>query len=303
MEITEVRVKLVEKSRERLRAFCSITFDGAFVVRDIKVIGSGTGPGVFVAMPSRKLCDRCPRCRAKNHLRARFCNECGHKLGDHRVARDPHGRAKIHADVAHPINTECREMIQAAVMKAYQEELERSKSPDYRPPKLDEADEAFAEELDVVVSEEVDEQASLSGDRAAAGELVETARSSESAFSDYDSLIAELKQEAAGRQDRRRDRRWGRQQPGDRPAREPVPAQAHVPSPAKAQEGRMKDDRRERAASPSQPAGGHPGTSCPEPSRKQSADAEPATPSVPAKGSTEPVSARRDDDVFGAGLS
>ena len=79
MVITEVRIKLCEENNERLLAFCSVTFDNAFVVRDLKII-EGT-KGVFVAMPSRKLTDRCGHCGSKNHLRARFCNSCGHKLG------------------------------------------------------------------------------------------------------------------------------------------------------------------------------------------------------------------------------
>ena len=36
MEITEVRIKLMEDSDDRLQAFCSITFDDCFVVRDLK---------------------------------------------------------------------------------------------------------------------------------------------------------------------------------------------------------------------------------------------------------------------------
>ena len=67
MEITEVRVKLMEEPGERLQAFCSITFDDAFVVRDLKIIEGTTGP--FVAMPSRKLTAHCPQCGCKNHLR------------------------------------------------------------------------------------------------------------------------------------------------------------------------------------------------------------------------------------------
>jgi ketopantoate reductase len=35
---TEVRIKLVEENNERLQAFCSVTFDNAFVVRDLKII-------------------------------------------------------------------------------------------------------------------------------------------------------------------------------------------------------------------------------------------------------------------------
>ena len=103
MVITEVRIKLCEENNERLLAFCSVTFDNAFVVRDLKII-EGT-KGMFVAMPSRKLTDRCYKCGCKNHLRARFCNSCGGKLDEHRAMRDTDGRAKLHADIAHPIHS------------------------------------------------------------------------------------------------------------------------------------------------------------------------------------------------------
>jgi stage V sporulation protein G len=127
--ITEVRIKLMEDNNERLQAFCSVTFDDAFVVRDLKII-EGT-KGSFVAMPSRKLTDRCHGCGSKNHLRARFCNQCGSKLDEDRATRDADGRAKLHADIAHPINSACREVIQGAVLKSYNEEKERSKQPGY----------------------------------------------------------------------------------------------------------------------------------------------------------------------------
>ena len=129
MVITEVRIKLVEENNERLQAFCSVTFDNAFVVRDLKII-EGT-KGSFVAMPSRKLTDRCTGCGSKNHLRARYCNQCGHKLDENRAVRDADGRAKLHADIAHPINSACREVIQGAVLKAYHEEREKAKQPGY----------------------------------------------------------------------------------------------------------------------------------------------------------------------------
>ncbi len=129
MVITEVRIKLCEANSERLLAFCSVTFENAFVVRDLKII-EGT-KGIFVAMPSRKLMDRCHKCSSKNHLRARFCNQCGGKLDEHRAMRDTDGRAKLHADIAHPIHSMAREQIQGAVVKAYLEEKERSKLPGY----------------------------------------------------------------------------------------------------------------------------------------------------------------------------
>lgn len=129
MVITEVRIKLCEMNSERLLAFCSVTFAGAFVVRDLKII-DGTR-GVFVAMPSRKLTDRCGGCGFKNHLRARFCNGCGHRLDENRAGRDADGRAKLHADIAHPINPRARQEVQDAVVKAYQDEKARAATPGY----------------------------------------------------------------------------------------------------------------------------------------------------------------------------
>ncbi len=129
MQITEVRIKLMEDAGERLQAFCSITFDDAFVVRDLKIIEGSNGP--FVAMPSRKLTMHCPQCGYKNHLRASYCNQCGSRMGQERAAKDEEGRAKLYADIAHPINSACREMIQDRVIREFQEELERAKQPGY----------------------------------------------------------------------------------------------------------------------------------------------------------------------------
>ena len=138
MEISEVRVKLVSNQDDRLKAFCSMMLDNSFVVRDIKII-EGTG-GLFVAMPSRKMSDHCSHCGGKNPLRSKFCSSCGTKLPEDRVHQDTKGRVKLHADIAHPINAQCRRQIQDAVVKAFNEELERSKQPGYKPIDLDEDD-------------------------------------------------------------------------------------------------------------------------------------------------------------------
>ena len=129
MEITEVRIKLMEEPGERLKAFCSITFDDSFVVRDLKIIEGTNGP--FVAMPSRKLTVHCPGCRSKNHLRAAFCNQCGTRLKENQAIKDEEGRAKLYADIAHPINSSCREMIQQRVVEAFEEENDRAGQPGY----------------------------------------------------------------------------------------------------------------------------------------------------------------------------
>jgi stage V sporulation protein G len=135
MEITEVRVKLVANKDDRLKGFCSMTLDNDFVVRDIKVI-EGTN-GLFVAMPSRKMSDHCTHCGGKNHLRSKYCNNCGGKLCEDRAKQDAQGRMKLHADIAHPINADCRKRLQATIVEAFEEEIEKSKSPDYKPVSMD----------------------------------------------------------------------------------------------------------------------------------------------------------------------
>jgi stage V sporulation protein G len=155
MQLTEIRINLCGSSNSsssrnsrpptqggRLRAFCSITFDDTFVIRDVKLIDGNDG--LFLARPSRKLMDHCPGCGDKNHLRARFCNNCGHRLDENRYLgyRSGNGqsRLKLHADIAHPINARTRGEIERRVFAAYEEELERSRQPGYVPPNLDHED-------------------------------------------------------------------------------------------------------------------------------------------------------------------
>ena len=83
MNITDVRVKPVEKADGKMKAVASITINGEFVVHDIKVIEGDKG--YFVAMPSKK---------------------------------DGNGDYK---DIAHPINTATRKTIQDAVLAKYNE--------------------------------------------------------------------------------------------------------------------------------------------------------------------------------------
>jgi stage V sporulation protein G len=139
VQITEIRVKLTEDARNKLKAYASITFNDEFVVRDLKIIEGAKGP--FVAMPSRKLADRCARCGCKNHLRASYCNGCGGRLDPERAAKDERGRARLHADLAHPINSSCRIEMHRAIVKAFIEEVERSKSEGYVPASFDDLDE------------------------------------------------------------------------------------------------------------------------------------------------------------------
>ena len=87
MNITDVRLRRIE-TEGKLRAYVSITFDDSFVVHDLRVIDGNKG--MFVAMPSKRLPN-----------------------GDHK-------------DIAHPINTEVRDMIQKAVLEIYHKELEEA---------------------------------------------------------------------------------------------------------------------------------------------------------------------------------
>ncbi len=81
MEITDVRVRKVSKEG-KMKAIVSITIDNEFVVHDIKVIEGEKG--IFIAMPSRKAAD-----------------------GEYR-------------DIAHPINSDTRDMIQQIILQKYE---------------------------------------------------------------------------------------------------------------------------------------------------------------------------------------
>lgn len=126
VEITEVRIKLMGDNADRLQAFCSITLDQEFVVRDLKIIEGQRGP--FVAMPSRKIMAKCSSCYFKNEIRAKFCQNCGAGQETPSAEKQP---ARIFADIAHPINSSCREKIQNAVLQALDEERLKASQPGY----------------------------------------------------------------------------------------------------------------------------------------------------------------------------
>ena len=82
MKITDVKVFPVDE--DKLKAYATITFDNCFIVRDLKVISGNKG--YFIAMPSKK-----------------------RKDGTFR-------------DVAHPLNSETRKMIEDSVLEVYEKE-------------------------------------------------------------------------------------------------------------------------------------------------------------------------------------
>ena len=87
MEITDIRIKKVSAD-SRMKAVASVTFDNSFVVHDIKLIEGQDK--LFTAMPSRKT---------------------------------PDGEYK---DIAHPINSEMRTLLEQAILAKYEEELDES---------------------------------------------------------------------------------------------------------------------------------------------------------------------------------
>ena len=121
MEITEVRVFLKEGHDKKLKAYTTVTFDNAFVVRNIKVIQGSDS--LFIAMPSRKMKKSCSKCHFKNEIGSKFCNQCAAVLpADHPSPETDDSKAE-HRDVAHPITQEFREYLQKKVLEAYQKEI------------------------------------------------------------------------------------------------------------------------------------------------------------------------------------
>lgn len=85
MQITDVRVRRLE-AEGKMKAIVSVTFDGMFVVHDVKVIEGNEG--LFIAMPSRKGTD-----------------------GEYR-------------DIAHPINSAMRQVMHEKIIEAYKKTCE-----------------------------------------------------------------------------------------------------------------------------------------------------------------------------------
>ena len=82
MKITSVTVKKIAKENSRMKGIASVLLDDAFVVYDIRIIEGDNG--LFIAMPSRQT------------------STGGYK------------------DIAHPINTETRQMFEKAILEAYE---------------------------------------------------------------------------------------------------------------------------------------------------------------------------------------
>ena len=121
MNITEVKIILAAEDlgfNQHIRAFASVVVNDELCIRDMKVLRGAKG--LFVAMPSRKILDRCHFCLTKNHLRARFCNQCGGRLNENRAEVDEDGRSKLHSDVCHPINHGVRVELEQAVLDGYE---------------------------------------------------------------------------------------------------------------------------------------------------------------------------------------
>ena len=124
MELTEIKVKIVPRGTNKLKGFASITFDNAFVIKDVRIIQGLKG--TIVAMPAKKLTFRCFKCGFKNTLRSKFCSECGRRVHASLSRRNPTtGRPILQVDVAHPINPETRKMIEDKVIQAYEVEFEK----------------------------------------------------------------------------------------------------------------------------------------------------------------------------------
>jgi len=122
MDITEIRVFIKEGQDKKLKAYTTVTFDNAFVVRNIKVIQGSSG--LFIAMPSRKLKFVCPKCGFKNEIGSNYCNKCGAQLP---AVKESDADAKAeHRDIAHPITKDFREYLQSKILVAYSQEAQRA---------------------------------------------------------------------------------------------------------------------------------------------------------------------------------
>jgi len=122
MEITEVRMFIKDSPDKKLKAYATVTFDNAFVVRNIKVIEGSKG--LFIAMPSRKIKQSCPKCNFKNESRSKYCNQCGGQLPfvTAPLGQEGSGASADQKDIAHPITQSFREYLQKRVLDTFEQE-------------------------------------------------------------------------------------------------------------------------------------------------------------------------------------
>jgi stage V sporulation protein G len=123
MEITEVRMFLKDSPDKKLKAYATVTFDNAFVVRNIKVIEGSSA--LFIAMPSRRIKQPCPKCNFRNEARSKYCNQCASLLPQvpRPVSEDAINSSQSeHKDIAHPITQSFREYLQKTILEAYEQE-------------------------------------------------------------------------------------------------------------------------------------------------------------------------------------
>lgn len=128
IDISEVQIKLVEPRRPhvRLRAYASIVLDHAFCIKDLKVVQGVER--LFVAMPARRLNVRCSECGTANQVQrpGGSCIRCDANLPEPKSIYDKDGQeAPLFVDVFHPIHQQARSAIDAAVLHAYQQEVDR----------------------------------------------------------------------------------------------------------------------------------------------------------------------------------
>ena len=90
MEITNVRVRVVNKEDSKMRGFASVTIDNQFVVHDIRILEGDNG--LFLAMPSKQIAP-----------------------GEYR-------------DIAHPINADARKLFTDAILAEYENEVKNGGS-------------------------------------------------------------------------------------------------------------------------------------------------------------------------------
>ena len=86
MKITSVNVRKIDKENSRMKGIASVLLDDSFAVHDIRIIEGDSG--MFIAMPSRKTA-----------------------TGGYR-------------DIAHPINSEVREMFETEILTEFEKEEE-----------------------------------------------------------------------------------------------------------------------------------------------------------------------------------
>lgn len=123
LKITEIKFTVVRDRKQNVLAYVNLVFERCFAVRDLRIIS--VNDRVILAMPNKELSRTFCNCGFRIPLGSRYCAMCGKPAN---AARRTNQRS--HYDIAHPLDADYREYMEATILDRFSELREKLKTED-----------------------------------------------------------------------------------------------------------------------------------------------------------------------------